>query len=185
MKTKTLGAGLALALLAACGGPDVRYATPPSEPAARVGSAYRTLEVVDVQLPTYAASEEIFVAAADGGITPLGPLWADDPSRAMTLQLARDLAAITGAQVAPEPWPFRDFAAAKIDVRLEDMLATGTGAFRLSGQYFVAPEEGGRDRSGGFSIEVPLADAASAGEIARARAAAVTQLAEQIARQGL
>ena len=138
-----------------------------------------------MQLPTYAASEEIFVAEPGGAITPLGPLWADDPGRAMTLQLARDIGTITGAQAAPEPWPFRDYAAAKVDVRLEDMLATGTGQFRLSGQFFVAPDEGGRDRSGSFAIEVPLPEEPSAAAIATARSAAVTELAEQIARRGL
>ncbi|WP_149756651.1 PqiC family protein [Roseivivax sediminis] len=182
--TTPLGA-LALTVLAACGGGDIRYATPPSAPEARVGSAYATLEVVEVQLPTYAASEDIFVADAGGALTALGPLWADDPARAMTLQLARDLSAITGAQVAPEPWPFRDYAAAKLDVRLEDMLATAAGTFRLSGQFFVAPDDGGRDRSGRFAIEVPLAEDADAASIAAARSAAVSQLAEDIARRGL
>lgn len=178
-------AALSLGLLAACGGPDLRYATPPSAPETRIASRYPTLEIVEVALPTYAASEDIFVTDPAGAIAPLGPLWADDPARAMTLQLSRDLGAITGAQVAPEPWPFRDYAAAKVDVRLEDMLATATGMFRLSGQYFVAPEDEGRDASGGFAIEVPLPEDPSARQIAAARSAAVTRLAEQIAGNGL
>lgn len=185
MKTTTILGALAIGALAACGGGDIRYATPPSTPTERLGSAYRTLEIVEVQLPTYAATEDIFVAAPDGAITPLGPLWADDPARAMTLQLSRDLSTITGAQAAPEPWPFRDFAAAKVDVRLEEMLATGANTFRLAGQFFVAPDTGGRDRSGSFAIEVPLAEGATAGGIAAARSAAVTQLAAEIARRGL
>ncbi|SLN60899.1 hypothetical protein ROJ8625_03092 [Roseivivax jejudonensis] len=185
MTFKILIAAGALATLAACGAGDTRYATPPSQPTARVASAYPTLEVVEVQLPTYAASEDIYVAAPGGALAPLGPLWADDPGRAMTLQLARDLSAITGAQAAPEPWPFRDYAAAKVDVRLEDMLATAEGAFRLSGQFFVAPDAGGRDQSGAFSIEVPIPEGAGAATIAAARSAAVTRLAETIARRGL
>ncbi|ETW12036.1 hypothetical protein ATO8_13112 [Roseivivax marinus] len=176
---------LAAGTLAACGGPDQRFATPASTPTVRVASAYPTLEVVEVTLPLYAASEEIYAADAGGAITPLGPLWADDPARAMTLQLSRDLGQITGATVAPEPWPYREYAAAKVDVRIEDMLATDAGTFRLAGQYFVAPDEGGRNRSGSFSIEVPMATPDSAATIAAARSAAVSQLAETVARRGL
>ncbi|MHA6343954.1 PqiC family protein [Roseivivax sp. CAU 1761] len=178
---------LALGLLAACGPGDQRFATPPSAPEARVASRYPTLEVVEVTLPTYAAGEEIFVEEPGGAITELGPLWADDPARAVTLQLSRDLGAITGAQVAPEPWPFRTFPAAKVDVRLEDMRATLAGGFMMSGQFFVAPEEGEGvgDRAGSFRIEVPLPENPSVRVIAAARSAAVTALAEQIARQGL
>ncbi|WP_422824571.1 PqiC family protein [Thalassococcus sp. BH17M4-6] len=176
---------LTAALTTACSSPDVRFASPAVAPSAKVSSLYGKLEVVEVTLPTYAASENIFVQGADGAITELGPLWADDPARAMTLQLARDFAAITGAIAAPDPWPFRSFPDAKVDVRLEEMLATEDGTFRISGQFFVAPEEGGRDRSGQFGISVPLPEDASISQIAAARSAATTQLAEQIARRGL
>jgi uncharacterized lipoprotein YmbA len=178
---------LAFTVLAACGGGDARFATPSSAPEARVASRYPTIEVVEVTLPLYAAGEEIFVEEPGGAITELGPLWADDPARAVTLQLSRDLAAITGARVAPEPWPFRQFPAAKVDVRLEDMRATLAGGFLMSGQYFVAPEEGegAGDRSGSFRIEVPLPEDPSVRLIAAARSAGVTALATQIARSGL
>lgn len=176
---------LAMLAVAGCSGGDQRFATPNLEPSAKVASRYASLEVVQVTLPTYAAAEDIFVQDADGAITELGPLWADDPARAITLQLARDFAAITGATVAPAPWPFRSFAEARVDVRLEEMLATTSGTFVMSGQYFVAPEEEGRDRSGPFSITVPLALDAGAPQIAAARGAATLQLAEEIAKAGL
>ena len=170
--------------LSACSG-DIRYATPPVEPAAKVSSRYGALEVVEVTLPAYAATEEIFLQQPDGAIEALGPLWADLPARAMTLQLARDLGVITGATVAPEPWPFRGFSDARVDVRFEEMLATASGQFRISGQYFVAPEEGDGDRSGRFSIAVPLPEDPGAAQIAAARGAASVILAEQIARAAL
>lgn len=172
-------------VLAACTTKDVRFASAPIEPTARIASRYATLEVVEVTLPVYAASEEIFTQDATGAISALGPLWADEPARAMTLQLARDLAAITGATVAPQPWPFRGFAEARVDVRIEEMLATASGTFRISGQYFVAPETSGRDRSGLFSISVPLPAQPSPSRIADARGAAMLSLAEEIARRGL
>lgn len=169
----------------ACTSDKIRFATPSIEPTARVSARYSSIEVSEVKLPVYADSEEISSEDATGAIVPLGPLWADDPARAMTLQLARDLASITGAKTAPEPWPFRDYAQAKVDVRVEDMLATAAGVFRISGQFFVAPERGGGDRSGSFVVSAPLPAQASAKDIAAARAAATTSLAEEIARRGL
>lgn len=171
--------------LAACGGPEVRFGDPAPVPSERVRAVYRSLEVMTVTMPSYALTEEIHAQDATGAVTPLGPLWTDEPDRAVTLQLARDLGAITGALVAPEPWPFRDPAAARIDVRVEDFLAVAGGGFRLSGQYFVAPDYGGRNRSGRFSIEVPIDGAVSAAAIARARGEAVSRLAIEIAQAGL
>ncbi|KAA9007809.1 PqiC family protein [Histidinibacterium aquaticum] len=177
---------LAALLLAAACGTDTRYAVPAVDtPTERVPSAFASLEVVEVTLPTYAASEDIYLQDAGGGLEPLGPLWADDPARAVTLQLSRDLQRITGALVAPDPWPFRDFPAARLDVRLEEFVATASGGFLIAGQYFVAPEEGGGDAAGRFAIEVPLAERESAAAIATARSAAVTRLATEIARAGL
>ncbi|MFD1342089.1 PqiC family protein [Litorisediminicola beolgyonensis] len=182
--TRIFSALALAAALAGCGS-DARYATITPEPEARIPSLYGTIEVVEVTLPTYAEGEEIYAQDPDGAIVAFGPLWADLPSRAMTLQLASTLDQITGATVAAEPWPFRDFPAAKVDVRVEDMLATSRGTFRLAGQYYVAPEELGRNRSGRFAIEVPLPEDAGAPQIAAARGQATSQLAEQIARSGL
>ena len=182
---RTTIALLGLSLGAACGGPDIRFAAPASVPSERIASVYDRIEVIQVGLPIYATTEEIVFQDATGAITPTEALWADEPARAVTLQLSRDLGQITGATVAPEPWPYRDYAAAKVDVRIEDMLATDAGTFRLAGQYFVAPDEGGRNRSGSFSIEVPMATPDSAATIAAARSAAVSQLAETVARRGL
>ncbi|ROU03734.1 PqiC family protein [Histidinibacterium lentulum] len=166
-------------------GPEPRYSAPAVTPTDSVSSRYSSVEVVTVTLPTYAASEDIYVRGQDGALTRLGPLWADDPARAVTQQLAGDLSAITGARVAAEPWPFREFPAARVDVRLTDMVATEDGRFRLVGQYFVAPESGQGDRSGRFLIESPLPAPTTASSIATARGQAVADLALQIARNGL
>lgn len=172
--------------LSACDGGETRYTTPPLEPPERVAMRYDSLEIVSVSLPSYAATEEIYGTDEEGGIVPIGPLWADDPARAVTLQLSRDLGRIGGAVVAPEPWPFRDFPDARVDVRMEEFLATGDGRFRISGQYFVAPEdEDGRNRAVRFDIAVPLGVGDGPAVIAAARSAAVRQLAVQIAENGL
>lgn len=172
-------------LLAACGGKDIRFSQPDIAPSTRVSTAYRSIEVATVSLPTYAESEEIMTRAPDGGISALGPLWADEPERAVTLQIARDLGTITGRLSAPEPWPFRDYADVKLDVRIESFVATVEGLFVMSGQYFVAPDAGGANRAKAFRIAVPIAGEGGPEAISAARAAAVTQLAVAIAKDGL
>lgn len=178
----------ALLLLAACGGTIERYAVPPATTEAalpRVASRYATVEVREVSLPTYAASEEIASRDAAGAITGnKSLLWADAPARAMTLELARVLGLMTRVQVAAEPWPFLDRASAQIDVRVEEMVADADGSFRLAGQYYVAPDSGVGGRSGLFNLSAPITGE-GAGAIAAARGAVVRDLAEQIARQGL
>lgn len=176
-------------LLAACSD-DVLQTSPIYVPQVasvteeRVASRYRSVEVVEVTMPTYAEDEEIYVRDGDGALSALGPFWADAPSRSVTLQLARELGAITGVRVAPEPWPYRSFAEVRVDVRIEDFVATSSGAFLISGQYFVAPDSGERERAGRFEITAPLSAMTSAG-IAAARSNAVGQLAVKIAREGL
>lgn len=180
---------LALALacattLTACGGADTRVAVPKLQPAERQGIAYRTVSLREVSLPSYAASEEIYVTGEDGLLVPSGGLlWADDPSRAITLELSRHLAQITQAQVAAEPWPFDEYPQAEVELRIEEMLPGADAMFRLSGQYFVSPETG-RDRARLFEIAVPIPAEGPAG-LAAARARAVQDLALDIARRGL
>ncbi|WP_216665301.1 membrane integrity-associated transporter subunit PqiC [Pseudoruegeria sp. HB172150] len=180
-----------LLFVAGCGGEvESRYGEPvrpgsASAPGERVYTAYHSIEVVAVTMPSYAANEEIYVKSTSGAISPLGPLWTDLPERAVTLQLARDLRTVTGALAAPEPWPFVEPADARVDVRIEEFLAVPTGSFRMSGQFFVAPEVEGRNRSGQFSIDAPLTGDGGPAEIARARSRAVSKLAVEIARNGL
>ncbi|MBS0124981.1 PqiC family protein [Thetidibacter halocola] len=173
--------------LAACAGTEARFdaPTPTAAPSESVSVRFARIEVVAVTLPTYGQDEEIHIREASGAIVPLGPLWADEPARAVTLQLARDLDTITGRLVAPEPWPFRDPSDVRVDLRVTDFHATEAGTFRLAGQVFVAPEDGGRDRARGFEIETPIGAEGGPAAIAAARAQAVTQLALFVAKNGL
>lgn len=186
MRTTLIGASAALALLAGCGDNALRYSVP-AVPVTqeRIGINYRSVEVLAVSLPSYAASEEIYIRGADGALTSSSDLlWSDDPSRAVTLELTRYLGQITGARVAPEPWPFAERAGARVNVRVEEMFAE-PGRFVMTGQFFGAPEDGGRDRSGLFSLSAPIPEGGGAAAIAAARAQVVRDLAAEIARRGL
>lgn len=178
-----------IATLAACGGadPTQRFAVPPVAPEERVSIGFSSIEVRDVALPSYAQSDEIFVEGLDGALTSSSELlWADDPGRAATLELARALALITDVPVAPEPWPFDPYPAARVEVRVEEFIARLSGEFRLSGQYFIAALDGSRrDRARLFSLSVPLPEEAGPAAIAAARSSAMSDLALQIARDGL
>ncbi|MGR3572566.1 PqiC family protein [Brevirhabdus sp.] len=177
----------ALLLLTACGSdPILRYAVPQTAVAERVKVGVRSVEVREVTLPTYAALEEIYVETPEGALASDAVLlWADDPTRAVTLALARDLGEITGARAATEPWPFEELADVRLEVRVDEMVAGRGNIFRFSGQYFVASPDGRRDRSGGFKLTAPFAPEAGAAGIAAARGQVVQSLARQIAREAL
>lgn len=177
----------AVLTLAGCAADERFYTVPAVAPEAlaaqRIG--FSSVEVLEVSLPDYAGRQPIARRQADGSVmAEREELWADLPARGMSLELARMLARISGAQVASEPWPFADRAQARLDIRVEQMLAEGDGRFVLSGQYFVAPDTGAAGRSGLFDIAVPVNGAGPAA-IAAARAEAVAALASQIARDGL
>ncbi len=174
-----------IGLLASCGQPSVRYAAAPVASGDRISIGLSKLEVREVSLPAYARSEEIWREAENGALTSdAATLWADDPARGVTMELSHHLATMSGARVAAEPWPFEDLPQARLVVRVQEMVAGADGQFRISGQYFVAHLEGGRDRSGEFDIAAPFSVDGGAPAIAGARAAAVRDLARLIADRG-
>ncbi len=173
-----------LPFVAACGSPD-RFAVVAPQITETTRIAFASVEVRDVSLPTYAAAEEISIQAEDGTLTSsTDVLWADAPERAIALELSRNLSRLTNRRIASEPWPFEAFPDARLEVRFEDLIATSTGLFRTSGQYFVGVEEG-RERSGLFDLSVPFDPAGGPAAIARARGQLILDLAELIAREGL
>jgi hypothetical protein len=178
---------LAILLLAACGQAPLRLSVPPAAPAERIPVSLDTVEVLDVSLPDYATDDRIFRQGQGGALSPVPrAIWADDPARAITLDLARLLAETTGATVAPEPWPFEEEPAAQVDVRVAEIVANEAGAFLMRGQYFVASRDGsGRDTASEFRISVPLAPSQGPAAIAAARAQATVLLAREIASEGL
>ena len=175
-----------LTLLAACGADPLLYAAPPVPAGDRIGVFASSIEVREVSLPLYAEAEEIHVGSPGGAIVPLDDArWADDPRRAVTLELAGAMAAATGARVAAEPWPFQSFPAAIVTVRATQMLAGTDGLFRITGQWATADRDGTRERAGAFEVAAPYAPAGGSAAIAAARAVAVRDLARLIAARGL
>jgi uncharacterized lipoprotein YmbA len=172
--------------LAACGTAPDRYAVTPPPVTERQRIAFSSLEVRDVSLPAYAAADEITLLGADGRLqSDGGVLWADTPSRSVALELSRNLAQLTGARIASEPWPFDALPDARLDVRFETLLAGADGAYRAIGQYFVATDVAGRERSGFFDLSVAFDPDAGPQAIAVARGQVILDLARFIARNGL
>lgn len=177
--------GMTLAL-AACGAAPDRYAVATPEVTEKLRIAFRSVEVRDVSLPSYAATDEIVVEDASGKLVTDGTaLWADSPERAIALGLARNLSQLTGARVASAPWPFEAFPDARLETRFERLVAGADGQFRASGQYFVGVSDGGRERSGLFDLAVPFDPAGGPQAIAKARGQLILDLTSHIARYGL
>lgn len=177
---------MAVVMLAGCAEAPIRYTVPSPIVGETIRIAYRSVEVRDVSLPTYAASDEIHVEGEDGALqSSTSVLWADNPERAVSLALARNLAEVTKAKVANEPWPFESFAQARVEVRIEQMLASKLGVFRLQGQYFVSGSDDARERSGLFELSRPYDFEAGPRAIAAARGEVILELAREIARSGL
>lgn len=180
---KSLASAAALAFLAACGAPDSVVVQPPAiTETVRIG--FKSVEVKDVSLPSYAAADEIAQKAPDGTLITSKVLWADAPERAIGLELSRNLARLTKRRVASEPWPFEEDAAATLDVRFADLIAGTDGTYRATGQYFVGVYEG-RERSGVFDLAVAYDPKGGPAAIARARGQLIVDLAKYLAAKGL
>ncbi|WP_300063482.1 membrane integrity-associated transporter subunit PqiC [uncultured Roseobacter sp.] len=179
-------AGLALLVLTACGAAPDRYVVPDPTVTERQRIAFRAVEIREVSLPAYAASDEIPQQDTDGRLSSDGgTLWADTPERAVALELARHLARLSGARVASAPWPFESFPDARLDLRFESLVAEAEGRFRATGQYFVAVPDGRRERWGLFDLTVPFDPAGGPQAIATARGQIILDLAAFVAANGL
>ncbi|MEO0388162.1 MAG: PqiC family protein [Pseudomonadota bacterium] len=180
---KYIGPCLLLSL-AACAGEEniARYPVTPLPATTTRAVATDTIEVRLVSLPLYADAEEIPRQASDGSVrTNAEILWADEPDRAISNALARNLEEITGAIAAVEPWPLEAFPEARIEVRVDEMLASANGTLRFAGAWFASrPGDPRADRAGRFAFDVPLADAAFP-TLAAAHAEATRQLATTVA----
>lgn len=201
MTPAKLLSAVALATLTACGTADPQFLIEPAPSTLRVNAVVKTVLLRTVSLPTYAADQKIAVQGADGAVlaSDFG-LWADEPERATTLILSRNLNTMTSARVAPEPWPLPEPPKGVVDIRIETFIATDDQTFQMSGQYFMGsetpdpiadlddPDKPPRivpaplsDKARVFDIIVPLPATTSAA-IAAAQATALTALSEKIAR---
>lgn len=177
------GIGFAL-VLGACASAD-RFAVTSPTVTEKVRIGFASVEVRDVSLPSYAAADEIHIRKANGTLVSSDQLWADAPERAVALELSENLSRLTDRRIASEPWPFEAFPSARLEVRFSELLATESGQFRASGQYFVAVSNGSRERSGLFDLSVGFDPKRGAVGIAAARGQLILDLATYIARNGL
>lgn len=173
---------LALTLaLAACGDTAARYLVEPAPTAAPVALRLSSIEVRDAVLPAYAEDVQILAQDASGALVPVkGAEWADSSARAVTAALARSLDLQSTAAVAAEPWPLSDAPAARLDVRVDALVARADGTFQMAGQYAVASFDApGREVLERFDIRVPR-PGDGPGAIAAAQGQAFDRLAAQI-----
>lgn len=165
----------------------LRFATPAPPKIARVAIPLTSIAVREVSLPSYATEEGIATVDGTGAIviTP-DNLWADEPSRAVTLRLTNALADATGRVVASDPWPFADNPDAVVEVRVETFVADEAGRFVANGRYYVAQEDEDRtDHAHRFQLTEPFDPDQGFPAIAAARANVIAALAQDIARRGL
>lgn len=180
MKSPVLLPVLLLAL-AGCAATSPQVVVDPKSSDLRIAARARTVMLRDISLPAYAQATEITTRGPDGTLVETkGKVWADEPARAMTGAMVRNLATITGAQVSAEPWPLEGYPDVELTVRVEHMYAADDGAIRLAG-YYAARRENGYGTIRQFDISRPAAEGA-APDIAAAYEAAWTDLAERIAR---
>lgn len=179
----------AAGLLAGCSDPTAtaRYPIAPAPAAKALPDKLGQAELREVSLPQYASGQEIAWQTEDGALRSSPEnIWADDPPRAVTLALARQISEISGATVIAEPWPLSEGPARRIEVRVAQLMARAEGVLVLEGTYYVTPADlgGGRDLVRNFALSVPIegADKAAPGAIAAAQSRAVALLAERIAR---
>lgn len=176
-------------LLAACAetGEPVRFITTTPEETARITIPQQSVALREVSLPAYATEEGIAIADASGAVTTAPDrIWADDPTRAVTLRLTNALADLTGRVIASDPWPFRDEPEATVEVRIEEFVAEAAGRFVARGRIYVAQEiEDRSDRAFSFALAEPFAPEAGFPAIAAARSALLSALAREIAERGL
>ncbi|MCV2869594.1 PqiC family protein [Defluviimonas sp. WL0002] len=170
--------------LSACGAAADRYLVEPSSAQERIVLRVGSLEIREVVVPAYAEASEILRQSESGALQVVeNAQWADGSARALTSTLARSLDLMTTTDVAAEPWPLTEPAAAQLEVRIESMVARADGAFQLAGQFAVASSDGRItefiDR---FDISVAL-DGDGPAAIARANGRAVEMLAHQIAQR--
>jgi len=175
---------LPLAALAACAKRPDQYLLETPVSALRLPSVVGSIQLHDISLPRYANDDSLVSVQSDGALkSDRNAVWADVPQRSMTLALARNLAAITGARVATDPWPFAAAPQATLSVTVEQFARGTDGILRLTGSFALAPLAAAvSDRDGRFSISLPVPED-SAAAIAAAHGKAVETLAETIARR--
>ena len=163
-------------------------ATTPSRFAVEAGTldtkqrtSAKSISITKVTLPAYAKETGIFVRDASGALVPVPRAdWADEPERAMTLALVRNLSASTDAQVAGDPWPLGGTPEAEVRIDVDEMIVDSSNTMTLSGQFSIRRDEATtRNRIKRFNIRTRAASQ-KAGDIVNAHGSAWRRLAGEI-----
>jgi uncharacterized lipoprotein YmbA len=184
--------GLAFSALAGCslgGSEAAMFLLDPPTQEDTLPNRLGRVELREIALPRYAAGQEVVRQGPDGALRgDPAAIWADAPARGLTQALAAQISGVSGATALAQPWPLSAPPDRTLEVRIDRIFAGSDGLFHLSGQYFVAPRDEGRDIVRRFDIAEPLAAAGPASEgapapaaVAAAQARAVQALARQIA----
>lgn len=179
MTLKSLTFGLCIILMSACTN-DVSQFAIEGNPLEAGRRSNTTIEVLEVSLPLYMQGQDIPVMDETGAIkTSDGAVWADDPARSISLNLAESLSRLSGGIASVEPWPLDEPALKRLDVRVKTLLANNLGILEFRGQYFLTPDDGSKPKVDWFNIAVPMR-ALDARSIAHATGIATQQLAREI-----
>ncbi|MEL6750779.1 MAG: ABC-type transport auxiliary lipoprotein family protein [Pseudomonadota bacterium] len=171
-------------LLAACAAKPDRYVVQPDVLPSTTQTTALTVMIGKLTLPAYAKETSIFVQSERDALVAVPKSdWADDTERAMILSLVRNISDITGAAVAPDPWPLGGIPEAEVSVTVERMFVDKTSTMRLTGQFSIRRDRAtSRNRIGQFDINT-RAVSKSASDIVAAHADAWRQLAQIIAEE--
>lgn len=175
---------LPILFLAACVSEDRdRFLIEAASSSEKIKTDARTISVTKISLPTYATETGIFTQNETGAIVAIPKAdWADDTERAMRLFLVRDLAAISGAEVASDPWPLGGIPEAEVRVDVEQMLVDNKRTMRLSGQFSVRRDIAeSRSLIRQFDITTQAASSSPA-DVVKAHGVAWQELAQTIAK---
>ena len=174
---------LAVPLAACSGGDSARYLieTPAAVTDAAARVSVRSVELRDVSLPSHASGSDILIRDDAGALRALGDaVWADEPERAVTGTLAKLLDERSSATVSAEPWPLLDGPSARLELRIDRMLAMTSGVYEISGQAAVSAADGSpRERVERFDIAVPLTEVSAAG-VTDAQGRALVALTDEL-----
>ncbi|MDD2867999.1 membrane integrity-associated transporter subunit PqiC [Neomegalonema sp.] len=183
-----LGSATACLLLAGCGGGSAPqgpffHLLPPAPAPQALGAPLAGMEVGlrEVRLPRYAVDERLSILQPDGvALREEYQRWAEDPTRAVSQNLAEALRAASGAAVALEPWASGFEPDRRVEVEFTRLIGAPGGMLEAAGVWRVLEGRRGREiLSEPFRLDLAVGPGYEG--LMRAHAASLGDLAELLA----
>ncbi len=135
----------------------------------------------EVRLPRYAVDERLSILQPDGvALREEYQRWAEDPTRAVSQNLAEALRAASGAAVALEPWASGFEPDRRVEVEFTRLIGAPGGTLEASGVWRVLEGRRGREiLSEPFRLDLAVGPGYEG--LMRAHAASLGALAELLA----